>query len=253
MDQSQKGRSNNWIWIVLILLHLVLPAPALLARITGYLVWMPIPWLWPLVVTLCTVCAAVFLKKPNGSRILWLLPILAVGNGLLLCFHRDLSDAPLGALLFTAPDLIAAMVLCSRSAAPKWLRRVSGVISCVPATAMSALLLFFVMFSFGESTDLQTIPSPDGERCAVIVDADFGGTGGNTLVEVRDAHPVNLLFFGLRRPTIQLYSGPWGEWDSLAVAWESDTVLEIKGQSYSLDDGDLEEDFITAARNQLCR
>ncbi len=238
MDQSQKGRSNNWIWIALILLHLALPALALAVLLTGYLLWLPIPWLWPLLVMLCTVCAAAFLKKPNGSRILWLLPILAVGNGLLLYFHRDLSDAPLGALLFTAPDLIAAMVLCSRSAAPTWLRRVSGVISCVPATAMSALLLFILVFSFGASTDLQTIPSPDGTHCAVIVDADYGATGGNTLVEVRDAHPVNLVFFGLRRPTIKVYSGPWGEWDSLAVAWESDTVLQIKGHPYLLDDGD---------------
>ena len=240
MDQPQNGRPNNWIWIVLILLHLTLPVLALLAQLTGYLLWLPIPWLWPLVVALSTVFAAALVKKPNGSRSLWLLPILAVGNGLLLCLYRDLSEAPLGALLFSAPDLIAAMVLCSRSAAPKWLRRISGVISCVPGAAMSALLLFILLFSFGESTDLQTIPSPDGARCAVIVDADYGCTGGNTLVEVRDAHPVNLVFFGLRHPTIKLYSGPWGEWDTLAVSWENDNVLQIKGSPYSLDDGDLE-------------
>lgn len=238
MDPSQKGRSNNWIWIILILLHLMLPALALAAQFTGYWLWLPIPWLWPLVVTLSTIFAAVLVKHPNGSRILWLLPIFAVGNGLLLCLYRDLSDIPLGAMMFSAPDLIAAMVLCSRSAAPKWLRRVSGVISCVPGAAMSALLLFILLFSFGESTDLQTIPSPDGARCAVIVDADYGATGGNTLVEVRDAHPVNLFFFGFRRPTIKLYSGPWEEWDILAVAWENDNVLQIKGNSYSLNDVD---------------
>ena len=240
MDQSRNGRANNWIWIVLILLHLVLSALALAARLTGCWLWLPIPWLWPLVVTLSTVCAALLVKNPNGSRILWLLPILAVGNGLLLCLYRDLSEAPLGALLFAAPDLIAAIVLCERSAAPKWLRRISGVISCVPGAAMSALLLFVLVFSFGASTDMQTIPSPDGTHCAVIVDADYGATGGNTLAEVRDAHPVNLAFFGLRHPTIKLYSGPWGEWDTLAVSWENDNVLQIKGRPYSLDDGDLE-------------
>ena len=235
MDQRQQGHANDWIWIVLILLHLALPVLALAAQCTGYLLWLPVSWLWPLLVTLATICAAVFVKKPKGGRFLWLLPILAVGNGLLLCLYRDLGEEPLGALLFSATDLIAAMVLCSRSATPKWLRWISGVISCVPGAVMSLLLLFVLMFSFGASTDLQTIPSPDGTHCAVIVDADYGATGGNTLVEVRDAHPVNLLFFGLRRPTIRLYTGPRGEGESLAVSWENNTELQIDGHSYSLD------------------
>ena len=98
MDQPQNGRPNNWIWIVLILLHLTLPVLALLAQLTGYLLWLPIPWLWPLVVALSSVFAAALVKKPNGSRSLWLLPILILY--LFICQYLLLIPLNLHSALF---------------------------------------------------------------------------------------------------------------------------------------------------------
>ena len=118
--------------------------------------------------------------------------------------------------------------------APKGIKNSSFLASGLMAFPLAAVLVFSSLFSsFGLREVIQTIPSPSGAQWAEIINDDQGALGGATYVEVQ-GHGVNLLFCTIRPKTLRIYTGSYGEYMDLSVAWKDNACLVIEGQEYPL-------------------
>lgn len=93
------------------------------------------------------------------------------------------------------------------------------------------ILIFSVLGSIGVRIPVQSLPSPDGSRCARIINSDQGATGGDTLVEV--VEETNLLLYRVEKRQ-RVYVGPWGHWEAMQIRWKNDYCLVIDGTEYEV-------------------
>lgn len=108
------------------------------------------------------------------------------------------------------------------------------------ALGVSGLLIFFLVLStpldlFGDAmrkvTVMREVPSPDGTYTAKVIDADYGATGGDTLVRVYDNTRTINIGLGSFTPDNELgYRGEWGRWDELDIRWLDDHTLSLDGK-----------------------
>ncbi len=96
-----------------------------------------------------------------------------------------------------------------------------------------ALLLAGFVALVREDTEHQRIPSPDGSRYAVVIESNQGAMGGATYVEVADT-PRQFLFFSLEGKRRRIYTGRWGEHESIQVCWQDSNTLLIHGKIYEI-------------------
>jgi hypothetical protein len=96
---------------------------------------------------------------------------------------------------------------------------------------MICFSVFMVVFfgSIGEDTVIQTLPSPDGNRYAEVIDCDHGALGGDTVVRV---YKSNTLFKG--RGEI-VYEGEWREYEDMEIYWKDDDTLVINYVEYAIE------------------
>ena len=81
-------------------------------------------------------------------------------------------------------------------------------------------------------TVMREVPSPNGTFTAKVIDADYGATGGDTLVRVYDNSKTVNILLGSFTPKSELgYRGEWGRWDELEVSWLDDHILILNGDA----------------------
>ena len=111
---------------------------------------------------------------------------------------------------------------------------------CSTGAFLLSVLLVLVLPLWGfvqvmrRDTVVKTLPSPGGAYTAVVTSSDQGALGGATTVAVRDnGRTVNILL-GRFDSSAQLWSGGWGEHETMTLAWESENVLKINGLCYGV-------------------
>ena len=92
-----------------------------------------------------------------------------------------------------------------------------------------AVFMIALFGSIGEDTVIQTLPSPDGNRYAEVIDCDHGALGGDTVVRV---YKSNTLFKG--RSEI-VYRGEWREYEDMEIFWKDDDTLVINDVEYAIE------------------
>ena len=107
------------------------------------------------------------------------------------------------------------------------------ILFCILSIALLAggLYIATICMVFGQlvpaKTIMQTLPSPNGTFEARVIDVDQGALGGNTVVEVKKVGSI-------AKPKL-VYTGQWGEYETMEIYWKNDSCLVINGEEYSLD------------------
>lgn len=128
----------------------------------------------------------------------------------------------------------SCVYLCVRFGLPFGFR-----ITCMVLAALAvqpAVLIGFLELSggFGETTVLQTLPSPNGTYCAELLEFDEGALGGRTEVWVYDKTSVQipLPLMRLEKPPRKIYVGGWSEARRTKLQWQSDNCLRINSEDH---------------------
>lgn len=103
----------------------------------------------------------------------------------------------------------------------------------VPMGFFSYISLFFG--KIGQNTVVQTVESPSGKYYAQVIDSDQGALGGDTLVEVYQKPEIRTLLFKIEKKPQRVYSGDWGEFESMQMHWKSDQCLVINCVAYEIE------------------
>lgn len=103
---------------------------------------------------------------------------------------------------------------------------VGGMLGLFLVMAAGIALIGLQLADFGQKTVVQTIPSPDGTYEARVIDDDQGALGGSTIVEVDQN--------GWAKPK-QIYTGPWGIFETMEIYWKDEDTLVINGKEYRVD------------------
>jgi hypothetical protein len=94
------------------------------------------------------------------------------------------------------------------------------------------LFIMLIMADFGKNTVVKTEMSPNNVYLAEIIDNDQGALGGNTIVTISRQNYLMNLFIG--RFTKRIYTGRWGEFETMTIRWETDKILYINGSRYMM-------------------
>lgn len=109
---------------------------------------------------------------------------------------------------------------------------------------LSALMLlplgFFGFFAltlgrFGQTTVVQTVESPSGAHYARVIDSDQGALGGDTYVDVYQKRAIDAFLFRIEKKPQRIYSGDWGEFETMQIYWQDDDCLVINAVEYAVE------------------
>ena len=112
------------------------------------------------------------------------------------------------------------------------------------ANIISVLVLvvpiLFCSFSVGMLSGIgyvkvvRSVPSPNGEYVAEILDANQGALGGDTIIQIQEDKGINCLIFKIEKKPNRIYYGEWGEFDDIDVRWENNEVVLIDAVKYPI-------------------
>ena len=109
----------------------------------------------------------------------------------------------------------------------KILLAISVTLGCL--LALVFCFAFLIKLTFGgmwENTVVEKIPSPGGNYYAEVIDSNQGAMGGNTFVDVREQ--------GLFKESVRIYTGVYGEFNSMEIYWKGENCLVINGVEYDI-------------------
>lgn len=224
--------------IVLFCLYTLLPVCMLISLLTDYQLTVRGALVCALVLfafSLFQVLPSFFLRGIAQDRVsnVFSIPLLPLGilSWFKLIAACDYSGMSMLLALFS---LVCLAMLLFRSSGKTGWKLASGAAAVLLAIPLAfGLLIGSVFGNFGENTVVREIKSPNGSYVAQVVDSDQGALGGNTLVEVRaEEKTVDLLVVRFTKRPIRVYTGAWGEFDTLPVEWQDETTLLIKGHAY---------------------
>lgn len=118
-------------------------------------------------------------------------------------------------------------------------KRVLKVVFAVLNSILLYLLFitsFFIM-TFGQisqDTIIKQVLSPDKTYTAILIDSDHGALGGNTIVNIDNNSSEISVLLGRLTKTARIYTGRWGEFETMTLAWQDDNTLLINEKSYSV-------------------
>jgi len=174
-------------------------------------------------------------KHAVGVRILSAMsPLLAIFFIVGMVFATSMH--PIIYFLLFLVVFICSIVLffsCTQSLAVKIALGVIYFLAALLICLFLFMLAFFtVLFDMvggtGSNEVVQYEFSPHGTHLAEIINSDHGAISSATFIHItQQRRNVNLFFAELRKNPIRVYSGRWGEFNLMALYWESDTVLRV--------------------------
>lgn len=189
---------------------------------------------WTLIMLAAVI--ALFVKRPKLGRFQRIccavMPFLSILN-----LYIPLNgNSPLGFLLVFINGMMAVIVALW-FVRPVWIKVIAAVLM-IPVLAVLGMLAFFgiILYDFGATEIVRTIPSPDETMIAEVISIDEGALGGSTVVDVRGTLDVNLGFARLRSVPQRVYLGDWGEFEEMTVEWIDADTLMIDGVEYGIEE-----------------
>lgn len=224
--------------VVLLVLTAIYPAGVFLAACFGYrfvLRSVPAFAIAIAVLSLCATIMAFVFKNTPESKVVRVLSALLTPLSLvnaMLCIVRC-PEAPVAAgALLSAGCAFCLTIKLSEPSALKIVALVLSALMVLPVGFFSVIAL--LLGNFGQRTVVKTIESPDGTYYAQIIDSDQGALGGNTLVDVCEKSPLDLLLFRVEKKSQRVYSGDWGAYAEMQVFWKGNRCLVIDSVEYKI-------------------
>ena len=158
---------------------------------------------------------------------LWLFPAAVIGGLFAVWGTRSLMGAPCA----------LCCCICAGIIFHRFGKKGAGRVVMLMLTVVLIFVLVFGcaldLFSevMSEVTVMREVPSPGGTYTVQVIDADYGATGGDTLVRVYDNSRTVHILLGSFTPRNELgYRGEWGRWDELDIRWLDDHILSLNGK-----------------------
>lgn len=212
--------------LILLILHLLYPVCEGIGAVLGLEFALFSDWGFFLslaAVTVALTCAA----EPTRAAA-FLFPLTVIGG---LCAVWCTQWLP--AAFCAAVWCVCGGILFHRS----MVKGVKKVLVLIPTVLLILVLgLSCAVDLFAEVmrsvTVVREVDSPGGTYTARVINADYGATGGDTLVKVYDNSQTLNLLFGSFTPEAELeYRGEWGEFNDLNVSWSDGHTLTIEGRT----------------------
>ena len=169
------------------------------------------------------VTAVLSIRHQPPGRVVFLTPLAMCNVALCLLFWKRTPETV--ATFIALGSCVFLTLKCGRRIPEKIIPLI------LTGTMGMYILIFSVLGSIGVRIPVQSLPSPDGSRCARIINSDQGATGGDTLVEV--VEETNLLLYRVEKRQ-RVYVGPWGHWEAMQIRWKNDHCLVIDGTEYEV-------------------
>ena len=139
-------------------------------------------------------------------------------------------------LILASITLICSMVLFFLYKCGKIIKIILGITYFILIVFMFLIFYTMVFFKdFSSNTLIKSEMSPNSIYLAEIIYNNQGALGGNTLVNVtHQKRDINLLIGKLKKDPKLIYRGKWGEFETMALRWETDEILYINGNKYDI-------------------
>lgn len=167
---------------------------------------------------------------------LWLFPGAVIGGLFAIWGTRSLMGAPCALVCCVCAGILFHKF--GRKGAGRVFMLLLTIVLCFALVLSSAADLFSEVMS--KVTVMREVPSPGGTYTAKVIDADYGATGGDTLVRVYDNSRTLNIGLGHFIPRNELgYRGEWGRWDELDIQWLDDHILSLNGKTRIICSGQM--------------
>ena len=142
--------------------------------------------------------------------------------------------------LFTAENMLSKLLIASWLVMTVILAAVfvKSAVLQITFCSLSGILampicLLILLSGFGANTVLAHEISPGNTYCAEVIDNDQGALGGATILNVyKDDESFSIGSFDFRQNEKKIYSGRWGEYQSLY--WRDNDHLTMNDAIYSM-------------------
>ena len=166
-----------------------------------------------------------------------ILPVLAFLN-FIFYFKGYNSESSYVTIIFSAVmilDFVFAVILNFIISDTK-ARQITNIIAVIVLVIPLIIgLLFVTLFgSIGYVKVVRSVPSPNGEYIAEILDSNQGALGGDTIIQIQEDKGINCLIFKIEKKPNRIYYGEWGEFDDIDVRWENNEVVLIDAVKYPI-------------------
>ena len=224
----------------LFFLTVLYPAGVLLCIGTDYsfrLVSVPAFAVVIAVLSVCAVSFNILFKIKGENKLIGVLLAIATPLPLINGLLYVLASRQILVLICV---LICAACWCDLAAPqakPFVLKVLSFILSALMVLPMIALCaIALVVDPFGQNTVIKTVESPSSIYCAQVIDSDQGILGADTFVEVYQKSKFDLILFKIEKKPERVYSGEYGEYETMKIYWKNDACLVINGVEYKMTD-----------------
>lgn len=225
---------------IVFILYAFLPICSLIGVLSGYEFTLYSDMLYMVGLSVVTLAAMVLflclkpeLNKANTVFCALLAPFSAV-NGLCLVLADNWIVSTVFALLCWG----CSVVLAVRFVYPSVVKIISLILSVLLLLCLLFASTVKLLFgSFGYQAVVQSVPSPQGTFVAEVIDSDEGALGGDTLFHIRNNRKrIRLLVGQFSKAPVCVYTGEWGEFETMDLYWEDEQTLMINGEEYFIEE-----------------
>jgi len=177
-----------------------------------------------------------FIREAESNRVSSVLSALLP---LFAAFYIIINDAAIGRetdysyIIHALAAIVCSEVIFFFFKRGKARKIIFGIINTTLLIVISFLLFIALMFAdFGLKTVISTHVSPNSTYIAEIIEDNQGALGGATLVTVTRHMRIRNLLIGKLTKTI--YKGRYGEFENMILRWETDRILYVNDQRYSV-------------------
>lgn len=143
-------------------------------------------------------------------------------------------------------EILIFVLICCGCSAVMLIKYAGSIFLKIISAAVSLIFIGFLLYfsfidaifqDFGRRTVVKSIDSPQKRYTAEVIDNDEGALGGDTLVEIKEnGKDVDLFVLKLTKAPIRIYTGDWGEFETMQTAWTDQHTILINGKEYSIND-----------------
>ena len=244
MEELKQDKLYLSIFITMFLLNLLLPAGTLITSVFGYtfelfnyFVMGTITTAFSLFFMILTIRKRSFVKKCYKKSWCVFLSIATFVNYFFYCLNFEYESTCMivifSFIMIANFVFVVIMNLCLSDTKAKL------IVNIIAVSVLVIPLCFYSFFTaliggMGYVKVVRSVPSPDGEYVAEILDINQGALGGDTVVQINENKGLNCLIFKIEKKPNGIYYGEWGEFETIDVSWENEEFVLIDSVRYSI-------------------
>ena len=222
------------LWLLFVL-TLLFPMGTAISACFGYTFKLISVPAFAVAVAVLSVCAALAFKSPpehTAGQIL--LAIIAPASFINTVFYV-FEDPQISVVVSALVSVGCGCYLTVKCGKPLLLKTAALALSALMVLPVGVFCFIALTFgNIGQNTVVQTAESPSGKYYAQVIDSDQGALGGDTLVDVYEKSKINVGLFKIEKKPQRVYTGDWGEFNTMQIYWKDDDCLVINSAEYEI-------------------